>query len=89
MLNAVEEGPMVIAIAEPRGMAKKMGRPKGDRDDVSVRLDRALAKMAKAITTANGGSVAEYLSDMVGPTIRQDYVKLLRESDLESKPKKS
>jgi len=72
-------------VAEHRGMAKLRGRPKGDRDDIPVKLDRKLAGMAKAIATARGATVGEYLSELTSTQIHRDYARMLR--DLEQKGK--
>jgi hypothetical protein len=60
-------------------MAKGRGRPKGDRDDVPARIDRKLGGMAKAISTARGVSIGEYISSITSATIHRDYAKMLRE----------
>ena len=73
------------AVAEHSGMAKMKGRPKGDRDDIPVKLDRKLAGMAKAIATARGGTVGEYLSELTSAPIHRDYAKMLRELEQKGK----
>jgi hypothetical protein len=66
---------------------KKMGRPKSsDRDDVSIKFDRALARKARMIAEGRGTSMAEYLSELARPTINRDYAKLMRELEGESPP---
>ncbi len=73
---------MSLAVAEHRIMAKKSrGRPRGERDDAPVKLDRKLVGMAKAIATARGVSVAEYLSGLTTVPINRDYAKMLREAE--------
>lgn len=71
----------VAAVAEQRTMAKRKGRPSTERDDIAVRLERKLGSMAKAICTARGIPVAEYLSDLTRAAINRDYVKMLREAE--------
>ena len=69
-------------------MEPKMGRPKGkrtERDDVAVKMDRAVVGKAKMIATHRGISVAELLSDAARPVIDKAYAQMLRE--LEAVPK--
>ena len=74
---------MKAMVVERRTMAKTRGRPRGDRDDVPVKLDRKLASMAKATATARGVTVGEYLSALTTTPINRDYAKMLR--DVEEK----
>jgi hypothetical protein len=65
---------------------KKMGRPKtSNRDDVSIKFDRVLARRAKAVADGRRISMAEYLSEMARPAIDKDYAQLLRELDQSGK----
>ena len=69
-----------------RAMAKKrMGRPKSERQDVSIKFDRILAAQARQVALSRGISMAEYLSELSRPLIGRDYAKMLRE--LEGGPK--
>ncbi len=66
-------------------MAKKAGRPKKPGGEGSqVRIDRDLAKMARAVATHNGVQIADYLSGLLRPTITKDYRKMLQELDTEA-----
>lgn len=61
---------------------KKMGRPKSsDRDDVSIKFDRQLARKARQVALDKGVPMAEYLSELGRPTIEKDYAALLRKID--------
>jgi hypothetical protein len=62
-------------------MAKKRaGRPKtSERQDVSIKFDRGLARKARMIAEARNVSMAEYLSEMTRPIIDRDYLKVMRE----------
>jgi hypothetical protein len=61
---------------------KKMGRPKtSNRDDVSIKFDRVLARRAKAVADSRSTSMAEYLSELARSTIDRDYSQLMRELD--------
>jgi hypothetical protein len=66
-----------------RPMAKKAGRPKSGRNDVSVKVDRALVGKARLIATHRGISVAELLSEMLQTPLDKAYAQMLR--DLESR----
>jgi hypothetical protein len=78
---------MGAMVAEPQKMAKRKGRPKGERDDAPVKLDRKLVGMAKAIATARGVLVAEYLSTLTTGPIHRDYAKMLREVEAKGEDK--
>lgn len=67
------------ATAELSPMAKKMGRPKGDRDDVTVKIDRKLATMTKVVAGRRGVSSAELLSEMLRAPLARAYAQLVRE----------
>jgi hypothetical protein len=61
---------------------KKMGRPKtSNRDDVSIKFDRVLARRAKAVADGKRTSMAEYLSELARGAIDRDYAQLMRELD--------
>jgi hypothetical protein len=56
-------------------MARPKGRPKSsERDDVTVKLDRALANMARMVASAKGMPLVEYLSEAARPVIEKDFV---------------
>jgi hypothetical protein len=65
-------------------MARVRGK-KSERDDVAVKVDRAIVGKAKMIATHRGISVAELLSDAAKPVIDKAYAQMLRE--LEAAPK--
>ncbi len=67
----------------------KLGRPKGkrtERDDVTVKLDRAVAGMAKSVATSKGVSVAELLTEITRSPIGKLYAQMLRELEGTAKP---
>jgi hypothetical protein len=67
-------------IGEMMVMAKKRGRPKvSDRDDVTIKIDRPLASMVKAIANRRGVGSAEILSDLAKAPIERAYSQMLRE----------
>jgi len=66
-------------------MAKKAGRPKKPGGEGSqVRIDRDLAKMARAVANHRGIQIADYLSGLLRPTITKDYRKMLQDLDNEA-----
>jgi hypothetical protein len=69
----------VEATLEREQMAKSKGRPKTDRDEVTVKLDRALAQQAKLIAGRRGVTVGELLTDLLSGPISKAYLQLLRE----------
>ncbi len=70
----------MVVMTEKRPMAKKLGRPKrSERDDVTVKLDRALVGKAKLIATHRGIPAAELLSDAASGAIDKAYAQMLRE----------
>jgi hypothetical protein len=68
-------------------MAKSRGRPKVDRDDVTVKLDRVMASRAKAIANFRGIPVAELLTEIVRLPIDRAYAQMIRELDAGTKAK--
>jgi hypothetical protein len=42
------------------------------RNDVSVKLDAAVAKEAKLVATYRGVPVAQYISEVLAPIVRRD-----------------
>jgi hypothetical protein len=56
-------------------MAKK-GRPKtSERDDVTVKLDRGVASMAKWVASSRGITLAEYLTELLRGPVGRDMAK--------------
>lgn len=65
-------------------MAKHRGRPKrSERDDVTVKVDRAVVGMAKAVATSRGIPLAELLSELLEGPVGRAYATMLR--DLEKR----
>jgi hypothetical protein len=50
------------------------------RDDVSVKLDRALVARARFVADLRGQSIAEYLSETLRPSVDRDFGKATRET---------
>src|SRR4051794_9251864 len=66
-------------MASTKMAKKKMGRPKSERQDVSIKFDKVLAGKARLISQGRGVSMAEYLTEMTKPLIDRDYARLMRE----------
>ena len=66
-------------------MARKAGRPKKPGGEgAQVRIDRDLAKMARAVANHSGSQIGDYLSGLLRPTITRDYRKMLQDLDSET-----
>lgn len=75
-----------MAVVLERTMAaRKAGRPKGERNDVSVKIDKRVVGMAKFVALHRGVSIAELLSDTLAGPIEREYVKLVAKADREAK----
>jgi hypothetical protein len=61
-------------------MAKRRGRPKrSERDDVTVKIDRAVKGKAELVATHRGTTVAALLSDLVAAPLDRAYLEMIRE----------
>jgi hypothetical protein len=60
-------------------VAKKMGRPRGNRDDISVKIDRKLAAKIRYIAEVRGVSIASYLSGLVGEKVDLDFLEATKQ----------
>jgi hypothetical protein len=67
---------MTTAALDRPMATKKRGRPEKGRNDVSVRLDAGIARDARLVAQSKGKSLAEYLSEITGPTVARDRRKL-------------
>jgi hypothetical protein len=69
-----------VANQDGRGGARPgAGRPKSsDRDDVTVRLDRAITAKARYVAEIRGVSLAEYLSSITSGPVERDFEKATR-----------
>jgi hypothetical protein len=65
-------------------VAKRRGRPKSsERDDVTVRLDRLIARRAKAVADYRGITLAEFLSELARGPVDREFAKMVREMQSE------
>jgi hypothetical protein len=69
---------MVLTL-ERTTVAKGRGRPRTERDDVTVKLDRAIVGKAKAVARHKGTTVAEMLSEILRVPVNKSYAAMLRE----------
>jgi hypothetical protein len=61
------------------GQRPGAGRPKSDRDDVSVKLDRTVVARARFVAELRGVTLAEYLTEAVRPVVDRDFAKAARD----------
>lgn len=74
----------MVGLPEATRMAKSSGRggsrpgagrPKTDRDDMSVKMDRAIVARARFVAELRGITLAEYLTEAVRPIVEKDFEK--------------
>jgi hypothetical protein len=80
----------VIDVAGAFGVAKKSnhggrrpgaGRPaKSERDDVAVKLDRAIVAKCRYVAEVRGITLAEYLTEALKPVAERDFAKVTKEN---------
>jgi hypothetical protein len=58
------------------------GRPKTGRNDVAVKVDRAVASKAKAVAQHLGVPLGEIMTDAARATVDRMYAKMLRELEV-------
>lgn len=77
-----ETGDLAV-VDKPRhgGARKGAGRPKAERPDKAVKIDRSLADMAFVIAKYRGVTISEYLTDAFRAVISRDYTKVVHELD--------
>jgi hypothetical protein len=76
--NLLEVTKTVATIVEQDIMAKGRGRPKTDRDDVTVKLDRTIATRAKMVAASRSVTLAEYLSELTRSAVDRDFAKEMK-----------
>jgi hypothetical protein len=57
-----------------------MGRPKSNRNDITVKLDADTARMAKAVAAFRDITLVEYLTSIVKPVVEADIAKHFKEN---------
>ena len=68
---------------------KKLGRPSTNRDDVTVKLDRALATKVKLLATHLDKPVGEVLANLLSSSLDRAYSTMLRELEAKHAERKS
>lgn len=67
------------AVAESRKMAKPRGRPRSNRDDVTIRVSRPMASKLKAIANARGVAVGDVADELFTAVLDRAYARMLRD----------
>jgi hypothetical protein len=79
----------MFAVLERLPVAKKMGRPRKGRDDISVKLDRKVASRIRMIANDRGVPFAEVLTEFVRPIADKEYFAAVKKlAPDQSKPSK-
>jgi hypothetical protein len=73
----------VVAKTRHGGDRSGAGRPRGDRDDVSVKLDRVVATRALFVAKSRGIPIAEYLTESVRATVDRDFDKASKDKGVD------
>jgi len=76
----------VRALARTRnhgGERPGAGRPKSDRDDISVKMDRKVVAKLQYLAKLEGVSLAEYLTELARPIADRLFEKATRAADRE------
>jgi hypothetical protein len=80
----------MLATRKPRTRTKDMARIK--RNDVAVKLDADVARLARIVAADRGVPIAGYISEVLRPIVERDAkevgAKLTRKFDAPSKPEK-
>jgi hypothetical protein len=65
----------LMPVAKPKA---KMGRPSTGRDDVTIRMDRELARKIRILASENHVPVAQYLTDQFRAQVERAYAQTLK-----------
>jgi hypothetical protein len=68
----------MLTLVERKPMAKKAGRPKLGKDEVTVKLARDLADQARLIATHRKMSVGALLSELLREPMARAYSQMLK-----------
>jgi hypothetical protein len=70
------EGPIVARKSNHGGVRSGAGRPaKSQRDDVAVKVDRAVVAKCRYVAEVKGITLAEYLTELIRPVADKDFAK--------------
>ncbi len=61
------------------GQRPGAGRPTSGRDDVAVKMDRAIVARARYVAEIRGLTLAQYLSEAVRSMVDRDFDRAVRE----------
>jgi hypothetical protein len=90
MAGGVAVAKRVDRLRKPGGdsetAAKSVGRP--SKPSKLVRLDADLVTMARRVCDYRGATVVDFLSELLRPTITQEYSNTIKELDNLDKPKR-
>lgn len=64
-----------VVVSRPRG------RPKGNRDDVTVKIDRVLASRARAVASHRGVPLNELLTGLLKGPVDRAFLRMLRDME--------
>lgn len=74
MVVLLEEKP-VSSKGSHGGKRGGAGRPKTDRDDVTVKMDRTVVARARYVADIRGMTLAEFLTEGVRPFVDREFAK--------------
>lgn len=63
------------------GKREGAGRPKGERDDITVRMDKGVVAKCRYVADVRGISLAEYLSEAMRPVADRDFSRAAKKED--------
>jgi hypothetical protein len=69
------EGQQVARKASHGGKREGAGRPKSERDDVTVKMDRRVVARAQFVARLRGLTVAEFLTEIARPGVDREFAK--------------
>jgi len=77
-----------LTLEPPMAKRRKAGRPAtSTRDDVVVKLDRAIVAKARYVAESKRVPLAEYLSEALRPIVGKDFERTARTTGLEDSGK--
>ena len=69
----------------PQEMDKPRGRPRSDRDDVTVKVDRAVIEKARHLAMRRRVTLAELLTEILKGPVEKAYAQDVKQMALEAK----
>jgi hypothetical protein len=77
MITAIEGSP--VARTGHGGEREGAGRPKSPRDDVSVKIDRAVVAKMQYVARLKGLTLAEFATETLRPIIDKEFARTSKE----------